>query len=263
MLSGSTATLSKFVLWFLTITLPLIGQIEQNSVIEVKYEYDQLRFRQALTKANELLQQRDKMLPEELVFLHQYAALSFYNLGEQDSARVHFLSALSIRPSLTLDAGETSPKIIEFFESCKASLENGSPAAAGVTFDRYIMVEDKRLGASWRSAIVPGWGQIYKEQKTRGIILGTLFWSSMAAFVYSSSEESSAKDAYGAAIDPIDITGKYDTYNTWFKRRRNFALLTSALWAITLGDAMVTKYVPTQIQLGGRSDIELGWTIRF
>jgi len=103
------------------------------------------------------------------MLIHQYMAYSFYNLNELDSARVHFLTLLSLDNTTELDPISTSPKIIDFFDGIQQEFKQLGKNARLVPVKEYIFVKDARPAAAWRSLILPGWGQYYKNQHRRGL----------------------------------------------------------------------------------------------
>lgn len=237
------------------------SQVTGTDILQVKILYDQAAFSEALGAAQQLLHAERAYLPEELVFLHHYTALSFYNTGVLDSARAHFLSLLSIAPQAELDPVEVSPKIIEFFNDIKAERPAPLRSAPEPAYTRYIFLEDLRVGAGWRSAFLPGWGQFYKGQKTRGSLLGGAFWGSLIGTGISYLKERTAKDDYRDATAPAAISDAYDRYNRWYKTRRTLSVVTVALWAVTVADAGLSPYPRSSLALGPGGEVLLALSI--
>ncbi len=94
----------------------ILAQPDNYDLLQVKYLYDDLRFEEAIEAGQEILN-RGNLLEEkeQLAFLHQYLAFSFYQIGQSDSSRSHFISLIIIEPKKELDPLHTSPKIIDFF----------------------------------------------------------------------------------------------------------------------------------------------------
>jgi len=206
-----------------------------------------------------LLAQRQSLSPEQLAKIHEQMALSFFSLGELDSSRSHFLSLLSLYPNWKLDPIYVSPKIIAFFENLKQESPSPQSVKTAVPYTRYVIVADPRVGATWRSLLLPGWGQWYKAQKKRAYLFGgvvglTLLGTGISAFL-----ESSAHQAYLNARDEQTIRQQYDRYNFWYKTRRTFTVFTLVGWTLNVVDALwtpgnETKTVsitasPTQLRL--------------
>ena len=262
---------SRFKATLIRLLIPLLGygifagtafsQVSGTDILRVKILYNDAAFSEAIDAAQQLLRAERAYLPEELAFLHQYAALAFYNLGTLDSARVHFLSLLSIAPETELDPVEVSPKIIEFFEEIKAERPAPLPSVSGTGHTRYIFLDDLRVGASWRSAFLPGWGQFYKGQKARGSVLGGAFWGGLIGAGISLLKEQAAKDQYNDATAPAAISEAYDTYNRWYKTRRTLTAVTVALWAVTVADAGLSRYPRSSFVVGPEGELLLALRI--
>ncbi len=239
-----------------------IAQVSNPDIQKVKSQYDAIKFNDAISTADSLLKFPRSFAAQELAFLHRYTALSFYNLGEEDSARVHFLSMLSLRPDTELDPGEISPKIIDFFDQIKKDYSLLTYETDEAAFSKYIIEKDLRPGAAWRSAgCFPGGGQFYKGQKTKGIILGGAFWGSFTAVIIAAVRESDAKQQYVDATEPGSITDSYDSYNQWFKTRQILTITTTALWVAAVGDAALSAYAIPAIAFHKDEGILL--TLRF
>jgi tetratricopeptide (TPR) repeat protein len=250
------------ILLALCLVSALRAQTSTADILQVKFYYDAFEFDNAIAAGNELLKTRGQLASEELEFLHQYLALSFYNTGQLDSARAHFLSLLSINPKLELDPVTVSPKIIDFFNDIRKDYQELSGSTGQTFHTQYIFVEDLRPGAAWRSAILPGWGQFYKKQKTKGYILGGAFWSSLIATGIAWLNEDRAHQDYLASTSPEDIESNYSTYNKWYKTRRTLTVTTGMLWVVTVGDALWSPYAKSSLALTANGDVTLAIQFR-
>ncbi len=239
------------------------AQPAASDVLQVKHFYDAVAFDKAISLGRELLRSADKLSSEELAIVHQYMALAFYNIGKLDSSRAHFLSLLSIQPDVELDPVNISPKIINFFKSLQKEFQTLNQQKGLPTFTRYIFVEDPRPAAGWRSALLPGWGQFYKHQKMRGIVLGGAFWSSLIATGFAALRESKTHRDYLNSRTPANINRNYDTYNNWYKTRRALTVTTAVLWGITVADALWSGYPKPTVALTRAGTAEFGLTVRF
>lgn len=242
------------IILLISISFCYISSAQPSNTNEnrVRLLYERLEFDEAIETGQNLLASNLELGKEDLITINEYMALSFYNLGKIDSARSHFLSLLSIEPAFELDPIEVSPKIITFFNELKQ--EAGSQQAEdAIGYTKYIFVEDLRPGATFRSIILPGWGQFYKHQKTRGYILGGAFVASLAATGVSLYFEKDNRDKYLGSTTPSTIEKDYQTYNDWFKRRKLFTVSTICIWAVAVLDAMWTPYPQVGISLHNKN----------
>ncbi|RMG61493.1 MAG: hypothetical protein D6715_13545, partial [Calditrichaeota bacterium] len=201
------------------------AQQDRHPAAEIEKLYRALQFEQVVERGRALLQSERNLTLDQLKQIHQFMALSFYTLGQVDSARSHFLSLLSLDPQFELDPVTVSPKIIAFFEELKArwaARVTAQPTDA--PFVRYVVVRDPRVDALWRSAIFPGWGQRFKGQKHRGLLFSSAFLVTGLATGVSWVLEKQAHDDYLASTDPQAIESNYRDYNRWYKRRRTLGL---------------------------------------
>ncbi|MBU1707098.1 hypothetical protein KKB28_04205, partial [bacterium] len=76
-----------------------------------------------------------------------------------------------------------------------------------------------KLGASWRSAVLPGWGQFYKGQKVRGTAFMATQLLSLVALAVLQSEVNRRHDDYMGAQGTAAINAYSDYRNAW--RTRN------------------------------------------
>ncbi len=91
------------------------------------------------------------------------------------------------------------------------------------------------LNASLRSVVVPGWGQFFNQQKTKGcIVAGATLLSLTTAVLMSNKANSTYSDyeAKGVANDPL-----YDDYSTQFNTSVMFGCITAAIWVWGAVDA--------------------------
>lgn len=239
MLNKIRTVLFFFVSVFIYQTIS--GQVFDSDIIQVKVLYESLEFNRAINSGQRLLKSNQELNKEELVTIHNYMALSFYNIGKIDSARSHFLTLLSIQPDFELDPINVSPKIISFFEQIKKEVKK-SQTENTIGYTKYVFLEDLRPAATFRSALIPGWGQIYKNQKKRGYIIGGAFITSLIATGTSIYFEKDTHNKYLDSTTPNTIEENYKTYNSWFKKRKLFTITTISIWAVAILDALWAPY---------------------
>ncbi len=259
----TTPLIFKIHLLLIFLISPAFCQISNPQVLKVIQLYDSVNFHKAITTGDSLLQSGKNFSPDDLALLQQYVAFSYFNIGKVDSARTHFLSLLSLKPKIRFDPAETSPKIIEYFEQLRKDYSALTPNNQQPVFTKYVISADLRPHAAWRSAVLPGWGQFYKGQKTRGILLGGAFWGSLAATTVAVLKENDRKDKYEAATDPTEISRRFDTYNTWFKTRRVLTVATVGLWLINVVDASWTTYAQPEIVVNQQGEILFSASVSF
>ena len=79
-----------------------------------------------------------------------------------------------------------------------------------------------RLKAIARSLIVPGWGQAYAEQKTKGYVFGTLALGAVGTYLVAEKHFQDRKDAYDQLLHVWDSTAAHGSIDDL--RRMKFYL---------------------------------------
>ncbi len=254
--------LNKSFLIVFTLTVFTLSQTKEYELYQIQFLYNEAKFGTVIKNGQSLLNSNYSFTDKELIEIHKYLALSFYNIAEEDSSRSHFFTILTLDSDFEPDPVRTSPKIISFFESVKQAYEDvSSQQVKLLPVKKYIFMEDKRPKAALRSAVFPGWGQFYKNQNTKGYIIGGAFWSSAILTTVFYGIERDLKSKYLDETDPTKVTDRYDSYNNMSKFRRFMQYTLISAWLVGIGDALFSEYSP---QISAESDqITLSINIRF
>ncbi|MFZ0391497.1 MAG: DUF5683 domain-containing protein [Calditrichia bacterium] len=218
-------------------------QQPQTGPDEIRRLYEQFQYEEVIRFGNRFLNRYQNASPASLAAIHKYMAVTFYNLGMEDSTRTHFNLLLSLNPKAQLDPVKFSPKIIDLFSEIKEEYSmrklQVDDNTAGM---RYLIVQDPRPAAAWRSVILPGWGQFYKEQPQRGLLLGSIFAGGIIATASAWYLENRYHNDYLDSTLPAEINSNYDQYNKWYKARRSLMVFTAVAWLVNVGDAIWSPY---------------------
>lgn len=94
---------------------------------------------------------------------------------------------------------------------------------------------DKPINASLRSALIPGWGQLWNEQPTKSAIVFIVFGASLAGALYYNNE---ADEKYKKYKNTGMVNGDYyDKYETAYNTSKIFTYVTIAAWVYGVVDA--------------------------
>ena len=234
--------------WILLIILfhsQLIAQQEkQYDIFQLRFLYNEVKFNDVIQNGRTLLSNPGKLSKDDLIEIHKYLALSFYNISQQDSSRSHFYSILSLNLKFEPDPVQTSPKILNFFKEIKEAFNRDIVKKTAVPFKQYVFVEDIRSQAAVRSLILPGWGQWHKKQETKAYIFGGAFLATTLTTIIAYQLEKELKDKYRNEINPAQVTKKYNDYNSMSKMRRFFMYSSGIVWGLSLADAIFSDYQP-------------------
>ncbi len=179
-----------------------------------------------------------------LAQLHTLRALLHDFAGNQTEVRKHFRLAIELSPDIKLSSLYFSPKLRSIFDEERKKYDsNGTSVKRNELIEpeiRYVPVKDGRVDASLRSLLVPGWGQFYKKQKNRGYFFSAATGFLLASATYSLVRERSARNDYLAETNLKQIDERYDTYNRYYRLRRNLFLASGVLWSLGFLDALIT-----------------------
>ncbi len=235
---------------------------DKDPVARLGSLYEALQFQEVVRKGKELLKHPERFTPDQLARIHEYLGLAYYSLGRLDSARSHFVSELELDPDRRLDPIRVSPKIIDFFNRLREQRQLEGGKTSFVPYVRYVFIEDPRPAAAWRSALLPGWGQWYKRQRTRAGILGGAFWTSVLATGTAFYLERQARTHYINQKNPPEIQQAYDRYNFWYRSRQLGLRLVLFTWVAAVTDALWTPASNVKVQPTVGEEQTLGLHLR-
>lgn len=104
---------------------------------------------------------------------------------------------------------------------------------------------DAKLSASWRSAMLPGWGQAYKQQRVKATVFGVLQAATLAAFVAFIVETNTRKNDYLDVNEygsPL-LAERYNDYQSAYRTRNILGYLTLGVYLANYYDAL---YAPVR-----------------
>lgn len=120
----------------------------------------------------------------------------------------------------------------------KAKIPQGDVIALS---SKYI-VRKTKLGALYRSTIMPGWGQIYSEKKVKGTIftVATLGLAIGGISSYIVGNTYYYNDKYKNATNSEDATTYYDKAKSTVSLANNLFLATGVMWIVNMVDAYIS-----------------------
>ncbi len=238
----------KHVVCILTILLlgwPSSGKSQNKEVQlveEISSAYNQLNYSEAEIKARAVLKNYQNFTSQQLTEIHKILAFIYYSQNKQAEARLQFEYALSITPELQLDPLYVSPKIMNFFKQIKVDQELKSRQSIHSDSGfRYVLVQDLRPSAALRSMILPGWGQLYKKEKTKGKVLLAMWTVGLSGSVITYLARNNAKNKYLSETSPAKIESCYNSYNRLHKLRNNVLIFSAGVWLYSYIDAVLKK----------------------
>jgi len=109
-----------------------------------------------------------------------------------------------------------------------------------------------RLGAGWRSAVFPGWGQFHTEQDAKGIAFLAAEVAAIGAVFWADADRDKAEEIYEEAraayldatqVDEIEtryeaMLEAYDEYEEKHLLRRRFTYIAGIIYLANIADAI-------------------------
>jgi tetratricopeptide (TPR) repeat protein len=204
--------------------------------------YQQLDYETATDAASTALRMPEQYSVGELAEIHTILGLIKYSRNDEAEARSEFISALSLDPDLQLDSLLVSPKILSFFNDVRAELDQPREDPTGPASSvRYVIVEDPRAEAALRSMLLPGWGQLHKGERRKGLVLLGAWSASVAGAAVTYFGRRSARQAYEDADTVSEAQSRYDPYNQWHQTHQAVLLGMAGVWLFSYADALLAR----------------------
>lgn len=232
-----------FELYFF-LSATLLAQNAEYEIFQLRFLYNDIKFEEVIAQGQQLLKNTETHSKNNLIEIHKYLALSFYNTSNQDSSRSHFYTLLSLDKDFEPDPVNTSPKILNFFNEIKTNFKMDDKDRIALPYTNYVFVEDIRPIAALKSFALPGWGQMYKEQITKAYLFGGSFLASSIITIATYTIERDYRKKYLNENNPAKVDSRYMDYNNMSKTRRIFLYGTIGIWAASVADALYSEYAP-------------------
>lgn len=234
---------TSLLLAVLLLVDPHAGAAQSAPSVEGLWEaYQQLDYEAATDSAALALRTPERYRVSELAEIHTILGLIEYSRNNESEARGEFISALSLDPSLQLDSLLVSPKILAFFEDIRAELEQPrTPPPSDAANVRYVVQEDPRTEAALRSMLLPGWGQLHKGERVKGLALVGAWGAAAAGAAVTYVGRRRARIAYEDADTVEDALDRYDPYNQWHQAHQAVLLGMAGVWLFSYADALLAR----------------------
>ncbi len=187
-----------------------------STLAAIKGMYDSGSYISAELQTRRVLE--DKRVNDTMrVQLEKYLGFALVAQGKNESAEEHFINALRLDSSLTLDPVLTSPKILSVFEAAKAQYQAELSAGQSKTHGRPKGLSTVSRGPSFRSVLFPGWEQLYRGKRTKGYILLGVGAAAAVTAIVSDFLRRDARTNYLNASTPALAESRYHTYDLYYK----------------------------------------------
>lgn len=231
---------------------PQTGNLERAE--EIKRALQRGDYHSAAMLADSAIAHFENFAPAQLAEIHTLRALLASQRNESAAIDAHFRAALQLARDHRLDPIFFSPALQHRFEQIRSQIPKTQTPVRIET--RYVMVPDQRVAAAWRSLVLPGWGQRYKNQKTKGTVFlisaATLAGATLAAHALRSH----AEDEYLKA-DAGEVAARYRTFNRYHLLRNNLALGLGIVWGASALEALIFRAAPQENRVGIETQLQI------
>ncbi len=231
-------------LLFLMIGICLLGScaFAQTTVVDSLYSVALTAYEDGSFEAAELAALRGLREAADLdeldkIKFHVILGFVYVARDQNDAGRQEFFHVLTVNPAYELDPVMTSPKILDIFRQARADYMLRVASEPAI----YRMPQaDVRLAASWRSLVLPGWGQFYKQQPVKGSAIIAAQILSLGALIFMQTEVNRRHDDYLKirAYDDPNVDDRYSEYRRSWQIRNVVGYITLGIYAMNYLDAL-------------------------
>lgn len=224
---------------------PQTGNLERAE--EIKRALQRGDYRGAAALADSAIAHFENFAPAQLAEIHALRALLASQRNETAAIDAHFRAALQLARDHRLDPIFFSPALQNRFEQIRSQMPTTEAPVRVET--RYVMLPDRRVPAAWRSLVLPGWGQRYKNQKTKGNIFLISAATLAGATLTVQLLRAHAEDEYLKA-DAGEVEARYRTFNRYHLLRNNLAFGLGIVWGASALEALIFRATPQEDHVG-------------
>jgi len=175
---------------------------------------------------------------DELGRLKYHLLLGFVYVArdQRQNALQEFTTVLKANPAYDLDPVQTSPKILEVFRAARSDYMEKVASEPAV----FRMPQaDVRLSASWRSLVLPGWGQFYKRQELKGTAIAVTQVITLAALIFEQVEvDRRHHDYLSLGYNNPETQRAYSDYKSAYRTRNVVGYITLGVYIFNYVDAL-------------------------
>jgi tetratricopeptide (TPR) repeat protein len=237
--------------------------------------YNGGEYESAIRELEDALQYLKQLKSGDQVEAYKYLAFSYVAFGDNEKAKAQFKKALVLNPALKLDPAQVSPKIIKVFEEAKAEMATAPPVIEPEPEPPITPVrQTSTIGALWRSCLLPGWGQKYKGDSSKGsklmLAAGVTFGLSAVSITLMSVTHDAYLDVPPGNSGEMD--DKYKMYKFWSNAAFFSAVSFGVVYLYNIYDAAFkrvrVKYSLNDVRTGpdvsvGIDRVNIGYKIKF
>ena len=220
----------------LAAALPLWGQEgESASLVErIEASYNDLNYEETDRLLAIAEGAAGNFVPQERLLIWKYAAFRAVQQQQTEAAQDYFWKLLEIDPSFSLDPVTTSPKIIALFQKTKVAYLEALQERLTTLENSVLTTPSSAINtpppAPWRAYLFPGWEQLHRGYKVKGIAWAVLGAGTLGGTVQALLRAREREQAYDAARNPQTAAARYQDYRRAYKAQFYWAYALAAVW---------------------------------
>ncbi len=273
----------KFIpLIFIFVVLQISAQ-SLNEIHELQKHYESFEYSTVITKADNLLSDKERFSNESLIQIYTLKAASHFAMNDLSDSRKAFIDLLKIKEDFKLDSSQYSPKLIEFFTSVKTefldilNVNNGNETQQTEpdTINQIPkqIIKNNFNATIAKSIILPGWGHLQLKENTKGWILTSISTAALGSMIYFIIDANTKENDYLSETNPDLIQKKYNDYNKSYKIRNTLIATYAVVWLYSqidilffsnqLGSNNISVNFPNMYQKPDNNRISIAFKFQF
>lgn len=227
----------SFFFLFLASQQMIYSQSKEPISKILKSKFENFEYENIIQISDSILKSGFKINKEDSIQIFYYRSIAAFHIWDINISEESFKILLKLDKNFILDSTEVSPKIILFFEQIKKKetekfdeliknqKQNNLNSSSNDNLKRSFTIFRESVEKNF---IMPGWGNLFLNEKDKGYFFITTFSISLLSSIYFYFDTRSKEKAYLNEVDIEKISEKYKSYNTSYKLR-NISLITSGL----------------------------------
>ncbi len=242
-------------LFVISVGFAFSQQVTGDSLLKMlekaKNYYNSGEYENAIAQLESALMYLKQLSKNEQVEAYKYLGFSYVAFGDKERAKEQFKKVIALEPKLELDPATVSPKIIKVFEEAKAEMtitpapqpEPVQPKPVKPVEPVAQQTEVNAAAATLRSCCLPGWGQMYKGENSKGKKMMIATAVLLPTTVIAISLQNAKHERY-LEIEPGDedaMEQTYREYKMWYNVSAIFLVTYTGFYLYNIYDVIASK----------------------
>lgn len=218
---------------------------EFRSEIEtLNHHFQSFNYQEVINIADSILSTEKTISDSEKIEIYRLKGVSHFALLQMQSAFKSFINILKIDENYEMDIIQNSPKIVRYFNEIKMTYTEEKIHSLKKEEQFKIALSDQRkelYTSLGYSLILPGLGHLYRNEKTKGLLLTSATIAVLSSSIYFIIDTNHKEKNYLNEVEKQKIEIKYNSYNKSYRYRNISLVLLSAIWIYTQTDLLIFR----------------------